>query len=61
VPPNDPRRIADALARIHRDADLRGTLIERGFRVARSRTPSAYARGMFAVLDELAPKVRTWR
>jgi glycosyltransferase involved in cell wall biosynthesis len=38
VPPGDPVEIAEQLARVGRDADLRANLVERGLEVVRGHT-----------------------
>jgi glycosyltransferase involved in cell wall biosynthesis len=61
VPPTDESRIADALLSLHRDPALRSRLIERGHQRALAYTANHYAKGMFDIMDEIEPVVRTWR
>jgi glycosyltransferase involved in cell wall biosynthesis len=61
APPTSESAIADALLAIYRDASLRELLIERGHERARSFTAAHFVEGMFAIVDELEPIVRTWR
>ena len=61
VPPTDESRIADALLAIHRDQALRQLLIERGLERAHGFTATHYVKGMFEIMDEIQPVVRTWR
>jgi glycosyltransferase involved in cell wall biosynthesis len=59
--PRVPEEVAAALLRLHREPELRSTLTERGRNRAHSFRPAEYVRGMFAILDELEPTIRTWR
>ena len=61
VPGTDPDAIAEALQRVHSDAALRATLVERGRQRARRFTGADFVRGVFGILDRLEPFVRCWR
>ena len=61
APPTDESLIAAALLSLHRDEGLRRRLIERGHARARAYTADHYAKGMFDIMDEIEPVVRTWR
>jgi glycosyltransferase involved in cell wall biosynthesis len=61
APPTSESAIANALLAIYRDASLRELLIERGHERARAFTSVHFVEGMFGIMDELEPIVRTWR
>lgn len=61
APPTSESHIANALLSLHRDAALRLRLIERGHERARALTAAHFVEGMFEIMDELEPLVRTWR
>lgn len=61
APPTSESLIANALLTLHRDPALRLNLIERGHERARAFTAADFVEGMFTVMDELEPVVRTWR
>lgn len=61
VPPTDESRIADALLALHRDEALRRRLVVRGRERAHAHTAAHYVQGMFDIMDEIEPVVRTWR
>jgi glycosyltransferase involved in cell wall biosynthesis len=61
VAPTDPAAIGRALLAIRDDPELRKTLIDRGRQRARLSTTADFVAGMFAVVDELEPIIRTWR
>ena len=61
VPPTDENRIAEALLALHRDEALRLRLVERGHKRASSYTATHFAKGMFDIMDEIEPVIRTWR
>jgi glycosyltransferase involved in cell wall biosynthesis len=61
VSPADEDAIASGLLRLHREEGLRMSLIERGRARAVAYTTDDYVTGMLGILDELEPKVRTWR
>jgi glycosyltransferase involved in cell wall biosynthesis len=61
VPPTDASRIADALLALRRDEALRRRLIERGHERARAHTATHFVKGMFDIMDEIEPVVRSWR
>lgn len=61
VPGTDPDALAEALLRVHGDAALRATLVERGRQRARRFTGAEFVRGVFGILDGLEPWVRCWR
>lgn len=57
----DPASLAEAIRRVHEDDNLRARLVERGHARAAQWTGTDYVRGVFGLLDEIAPFVRTWR
>lgn len=61
APPTSELQIANALLTLHRDASLRRRLIEHGHKRARAITAAHFVEGMFGIMDELEPVVRTWR
>lgn len=59
--PADPDDIADAIQRVvYRDPQLRVELIQRGQRLASTRTPQAYVAQICRLFDEFAPIRRCW-
>ena len=56
-----PPLIAEALRRLSDDAALRAQLIARGSEGARRFTGKDFVRGVFGILDGLAPFLRCWR
>jgi glycosyltransferase involved in cell wall biosynthesis len=61
VDPRSPEALAEALARVHADADLRAALVARGRARAGRWTGADFVRGVFRILDGLEPYVRCWR
>jgi glycosyltransferase involved in cell wall biosynthesis len=61
VDATDPERLADAIRRVVEDAELRHGLVARGKVRASQRTGRDFVRGVFAILDGLAPYVRCCR
>jgi glycosyltransferase involved in cell wall biosynthesis len=61
VSPASDADIARGLLLLHRHPDLRQRLIEKGRARAEAFTAAHFVDGMFAILDELAPIVGTWR
>lgn len=61
VAPTDEKQIAQALLALHRDEALRRRLIECGRKRAISYTAAHFAKGMFDIMDEMEPVIRTWR
>jgi glycosyltransferase involved in cell wall biosynthesis len=58
--PASPDGIADAIQTLSRDKDLRSRLTELGKMRARRFTTRDFARGLFAIFDELDSVRRTW-
>lgn len=61
VDATDPQALAAAIRRVVVEPELRQNLVARGRERALARTPTAFVRGIFGILDGLAPYVRTWR
>ncbi len=61
VEATDPRALAAAIRRVVVEPGLRQALVARGRERASARTPATFVRGIFRVLDGLAPYVRCWR
>jgi glycosyltransferase involved in cell wall biosynthesis len=61
VDATDPARLADAIRKVVEDEGLRQGLVARGRIRAGQRTGGDFVRGVFAILDGLAPYVRCWR
>ncbi len=61
VDATQPRALADALRRVAQDPALRAELAARGKDRARRWTGREFVRGVFEILDGLAPYVRCWR
>jgi glycosyltransferase involved in cell wall biosynthesis len=59
--PTSEAQLAAVLLTLHQDGALRARLIERGRERAGAQTPADFVKGMFAILDELEPVIRTWR
>jgi glycosyltransferase involved in cell wall biosynthesis len=60
VDPKDPQQIATAIKAVNDDAQLRGTLIERGRTTAARWTSREFVQGVFSILDEFAPIRGCW-
>lgn len=60
VDPTRPREIADSIRRLHEDASMRDSLVERGFDRARQWTADDFVRGVFRILDEFEAVRRSW-
>jgi len=58
--PRRPEHLAQAIRRLHQDAALRQTLVERGRARAVRWTARDFVRGVFAILDEFEPIRRCW-
>jgi glycosyltransferase involved in cell wall biosynthesis len=58
--PRDPHAIAAAVMRLATEPGLRASLVEAGTVRARIRTPASFAKGLFNIIDELAPIRATW-
>jgi glycosyltransferase involved in cell wall biosynthesis len=56
-----PEAIAGALLRLRDDASLRAALAARGLERARRFTGKDFVRGVYGILDGLAPYVRCWK
>ncbi len=61
VDPSNPEDIANGIANVYRDQELRSKLISAGSARARKWTARDYVRGVFSILDEFEPVVRCWR
>ena len=61
VDAHDPKPFADAIVRLQDDPDERHRLVRAGQARAREHTTQHFVRGMFAILDELEPVIRSWR
>jgi glycosyltransferase involved in cell wall biosynthesis len=61
VDATDPGVLASALLRACTDEPLRSTLVGRGLVRARRSTREQFVRGVFGILDGLAPTMRCWR
>lgn len=57
----DPKALADAIRHVHEDEGVRRGLVERGRERAARWTGVDYVRGVFELVEEFAPFVRTWR
>ncbi len=60
VDPKDPDHVADAVHRLHRDRELRQTLVARGADRASRLTAESYFKGICSMLDEFGSVRRTW-
>ncbi len=60
VDPADPAAIAAGIARLHKDAKLRGRLAARGRQRAARWTAVEFVQGIFKILDDFEPLRRTW-
>jgi glycosyltransferase involved in cell wall biosynthesis len=60
VDPKHPENIAEAIKRVHDDAELRGTLIASGRQRAQAQAGDRFVRGVFSLLDEFEPIRRCW-
>jgi glycosyltransferase involved in cell wall biosynthesis len=61
VDPKDPRRIAEAIRKVHTDKSFRETLIAKGLKRAGSWTAKDFVLGAFKVLDEFSAVRRNWK
>jgi glycosyltransferase involved in cell wall biosynthesis len=60
VNPTNPQEIAEAILKLHHDAQLRSTLKERGIQRARQWTNKDFLNGIFGVLNEFENIRRCW-
>jgi glycosyltransferase involved in cell wall biosynthesis len=60
VDPRDHAAIAEAIFRVHSDAALRATLVERGRTRANRFRPDDFVRAIVAMLDEFEPIRKCW-
>jgi glycosyltransferase involved in cell wall biosynthesis len=58
--PGDPANIAEAIARLHADAELRGRLVDAGRLRAKRFSPADYVAGALKFLDEFSAIRRCW-
>ena len=61
VDPRDHGAIAAAIHRVHKDAALRASLVERGRARAMRFRPDDFVRAVVAMIDEFEPVRKTWR
>lgn len=58
--PCDPVDMANAVARLHADASLRSSLVQRGQRILSERSGDLYVASICGLIDAFAPLRRTW-
>lgn len=61
VPATDESRVADGLLTSHFGEALRGRLVQLGHGRARSYAATQFVKGMFDIMDEIEPVIRTCR
>ncbi|MFH1461686.1 MAG: glycosyltransferase family 1 protein [bacterium] len=58
--PKNEYELADCIKKLYDDVDLRSTLIQKGFEIAKNWTAKEYVDGIYRIVDDFEPIRRCW-